>query len=212
MFDLFFLKYKESFHKGSIKNITVFEYVILAVLLVSACILISQAFFQMTSTVFGIALLVMIADTAVMFVYEKRKATRGIDAKTQNYKTNVIEALVNLLKQSTYDLYSVDGLTWLISCCEKNIKHKEVVSLGPTIFPIFTLAYGIFIKDMTSNDVMAMTLTIIIMISVLSLFNKYVFSYIRETFENPDRDLYKCLINELEYIKIQLIAHPEYQN
>lgn len=204
MFDLFFLKYKDTFHKASLKNIAVFECLLLGILLISACTIIFSAYISANQEVFGVSLIAIIIDIIGIFIYEKIKSHKQIDARIQNYKTNKIDKLTDLLKEHTYNLYSIEGITWLINCCEKNIEPKQSVPLGSTIFPILTLAFGVILKDMPMDDVISMTTALIIIIVLVVLLQKYAFSYICEIVQNPDKDLYKYLKNELEYILIQL--------
>lgn len=205
MFELFFAKYKEEFHKGSLRNLTTTEQIVLAILLLCSVAIIAEVFLKMNQIAILLTFFVIIIDTIVMFIYENRKERQQIDARTRNYKSNTIERLEDLLKNSTYNLYNEDGITWLISCCEENMKSPKPSSLGSVIFPVFTLAYGVVLKDMTVNDILVTTSVIVILIVIFNILNRYIFAYIFEEIENHDKFLYRCLKSELEYIKIQFL-------
>ncbi|WP_304509177.1 hypothetical protein [Anaerotignum sp.] len=211
MFYLFFTKYKNTLHRGSFKNISLPEYVMLFVLVVSLLFLLFQSFFGKSVILLLVSLLIIGIDTIIMILYEKKKELNQIDTLTEDYKQNVICTLIDLLKQDTYNLYTAEGIEWLIHSCEIHIEPKQFTSLSSTIFPIFTLAYGIAIKDMTSEKVLTTTIGIIALLVIFAILNKYIFSIIRETLANPDLRLSKYLKSELEYVRIQYRNENEIQ-
>lgn len=153
-----------------------------------------------------ISSIIMITDMIAIIFYEQKKEIRTIDDRIKNYKDNVIQELIKLLKEEQYNLYNPDGLDWLINCCEKRIRpHKESKSLISSIaFPIFTLAYGVAISEMSANEIIMITGVLIILIACFNFAYKYAISDIIELIENPYKSAYESLKNELEYIKIQL--------
>lgn len=204
MFDLFFQKYKATFHKGKIKNIEKIEWIMLIVLIVSGLFVVYSYILKARALIFLTASFIMATDMIAMIFYERKKEIRTIDDRIKNYKDNVIQELIKLLKEEQFNLYNPDGLDWLINCCEKRIcPHQESKSLISSIaLPIFTLAYGVAINEMSAIEIVMITGVFIVLIAIFNFAYKYAISDIIELIENPYKSAYESLKNELEYIKI----------
>ncbi len=205
MFELFFQKYKLAFNKGGLKSITKAELTMLIVLLISSLSILYYSILKVHLFGFLVSSAIIIIDTIVMLIYEKRKQTKNIDNQITNYNEYVIKKLIELLKQEQFNLYTLEGLDWMIKCCQEHIESKkETTSLISTaIFPVFTLAYGVAINSMSTEEIALITTAFIILIIILNILYKYVICELVELIQNPDKSLYLSLKNELEYIKIQ---------
>lgn len=204
MFELFFQKYKLTFYKGGIKCLTITELIMLFVLFASSLSILCFSILKIYLFGFLVSSAIIMIDTIVMLIYEKRKQSKIIDNQIANYKEGVKE-LIELLKQEQFNLYTLDGLDWMIKCCQEHIESKkETASLISTaIFPVFTLAYGVAINSMSTEEIAVITTAFIILIIILNILYKYVIYELVELIQNPDKSLYLSLKNDLEYIKIQ---------
>ena len=205
MFELFFQKYKLTFCKGGIKSLTITELIMLFVLFASSLSILYFSILKIYLFGFLISSAIIIIDTIVMLIYQKRKQSKIIDNQIANYKEGIIKELIELLKQEQFNLYTLDGLDWMIKSCQEHIESKkETASLISTaIFPVFTLAYGVAINSMSAEEIAVITTAFIILIIIINILYKYVIYELVELIQNPDKSLYLSLKNELEYIKIQ---------
>ncbi len=204
MFDLFFQKYKSTFHRGGIKNIETKEWIMLLIIPVSGIFSICFSMFKTNLLASLLFVFAIIIDIILFTIYEHKKEINNIDKRISNYKENVIKELIILLSDEQYNLYTLDGLNWMINCCEEHIdSKKENKSLiSSTIFPIFTLVYGVIIKNM---DIYNIIITTTMIILIIVFFNVLYNNSIHDLINNPDKTLYQSLKRELEYIRTQIV-------
>lgn len=207
MFEQFFQKYKLTLNKGGMRSITKVELIMLIVLVISSLSILYYSILKIYFLGFFVSSGIIVIDTIVMLMYEKRKQFQNIDSEIAIYKEHVIENLIILLKHEQFNLYSLDGLDWMIKCCQEHIDNKkETKSLISTAaFPVFTMAYGVAINSMSTKEIALITTAFIILIMIFNVLYKYVICVLVELIENRDKNLYQSLKDELEYIKIQFL-------
>lgn len=207
MFEQFFQKYKLTLNKGGMRSITKVELIMLIVLVISSLSILYYSILKIYFLGFFVSSGIIVIDTIVMLMYEKRKQFQNIDSEIAIYKEHVIENLIILLKHEQFNLYSLDGLDWMIKCCQEHIDNKkETKSLISTAaFPVITMAYGVAINSMSTKEIALITTAFIILIMIFNVLYKYVICVLVELIENRDKNLYQSLKDELEYIKIQFL-------
>lgn len=205
MFNLFFVKYKSTFHKGDIKNIDDKEWIMLIVLIVSGALIICFSSFNFNILASLLFLFSLVIDVTLLTKYERKKEISNIDYRISDCKENVIKKLIILLSDEQFNLYTLDGLNWMINSCEEHInpKKRDKFSIVSIILPIFTLVYGVIINNMNIYEIIVMTAMVFIVIACFSFL--YNIS-IHDLINNPDKTLYKSLKSELEYIRVQMVC------
>ena len=168
MFEQFFQKYKLTLNKGGMRSITKVELIMLIVLVISSLSILYYSILKIYFLGFFVSSGIIVIDTIVMLMYEKRKQFQNIDSEIAIYKEHVIENLIILLKHEQFNLYSLDGLDWMIKCCQEHIDNKkETKSLISTAaFPVFTMAYGVAINSMSTKEIALITTAFIILIMI----------------------------------------------
>lgn len=214
MFDLFFIKYKMEFHNRKSGEVTIAEWISLVILCVLSVGLIIFSIFYRCFWGFLMCSAGVVIDTIFFLIYEGKKNRKNIDQRIVNYNRNVIDRLVQMLQEEQYCLYNLDGLNWLIDNCEEHIQTeiKQTPWVISMLFPVFSLAYGVALGKMTVEQIVKYTAAVMFIIFCANFLNKYVFSYIKEEIDNPNKSYYQCLKNELEYIKIQYLAKADNSN
>ena len=74
----------------------------------------------------------------------------------------------------------------------------------PYIFSIFTLAYGLVLKEMTTDDVVLTTMSLLALLLVWEIANRTVVAAWVDWYRNPNKLVYQRLKRDLEYIRVQL--------
>ena len=168
MFEQFFQKYKLTLNKGGMRSITKVELIMLIVLVISSLSILYYSILKIYFLGFFVSSGIIVIDTIVMLMYEKRKQFQNIDSEIAIYKEHVIENLIILLKHEQFNLYSLDGLDWMIKCCQEHIDNKkETKSLISTAaFPVITMAYGVAINSMSTKEIALITTAFIILIMI----------------------------------------------
>ena len=205
MFDLFFQKYKAECHEGGIKNMDNKERIMFIVLIVSGALIIYFSSFNFNILASLLFLIFLIINIALLAKYERKKEISNIDYYISNYKENVIKRLIIFLSDEQFNLYTLDGLNWMINSCEEHInpKKRDKFSIFSIILPIFTLVYGVIINNMNIYEIIVITAMVFI---VIVFFNFLYNISIHDLINNPDKILYKSLKSELEYIRVQMVC------
>lgn len=206
MFDRFFLQCKTEIYKTRIRDQPWYS-ILLLVLLTAASLgtFISCFFFQnIVCTIICYALLLLVTIIVAVLDHHRNKQANTIAA---DYHAHIIGPLEAQLKSHPYRLYHAAGLDWLIACCEQHIHPSEKqspASILPYIFSIFTLAYGLVLKEMSTNDVVLTTLSLLALLLIWEIANRTVVAAWVDWYRNPNKLAYQRLKSDLEYIKAQL--------
>lgn len=204
MFYYFFLQYKKNIYKSPkrkilVKALIAFSLLILAIAVVAICI-----FLQKYNLVFGCAIVVMILDCIYMVVYTAKVEKDDLENKAALYRENKIYPLIQLLQAQTYNLYSKEGIDWLLNCCkEETPKSFRFVSLQSIVFPFITLAFGVIINKASLSEVISITISLIGLLLLVVIEGKAI-QPILDVIIYPDKIKYACLQKQLEYIRTQI--------
>lgn len=208
MFDLFFLQCKTEIYKNRIRDLPWYAIVLLVLLLAAGLGTVIFSFFLRNPVGFAICYGLVVADAfLVAFVDHRRK--KQANAIAADYHTQTIGQLEALLKGQPYRLYHTAGLDWLIACCDQHIhtpQKPSPASVLPFIFSIFTLAYGLVLEEMSINDVVITTMSLLALLLIWEIANRTVVTAWVDWYRNPNKLVYQRLKSDLEYIKTQRSA------
>jgi membrane protein implicated in regulation of membrane protease activity len=204
MFYYFFLQYKNEVYLTNRNKPRIKELAMFVLLFISAVICAIQIMLSNYNITMMLSLVVVIVDSICMAKYIRKIENEGISDKVQNYKELKINCIVELLKSDIYNLYSLEGINWLIECCTPEInKSAYIISLQGLIFPVITLAYAVILNNLSLNEIVSISITFIgILVMIVILGNGL--QPILDEILYPDKTKYKRLKTELEYIKSQL--------
>lgn len=209
MFNLFFIKYKNEIYKSGFKMIDPEEWIMLGIALLSSFYISFVAIFNVKKIPFLIALIILISDIIICHKYESNKDSKEIDQRISEYHSGNIEKLIKLLKDNMYNLYTIEGVDWLITSCERHLKEKSNVPgivASSLITSVIAIAQTIVLRQLDINTIILYIVGAIILMLIFQIANKYVFKQIIEVVDNPYKGIYSSLKSDLEYIKIQLIG------
>jgi Ca2+/Na+ antiporter len=204
MFYYFFLQYKNEVYLTNRKKPRIKELVMFVLLFISAVISAIQIMLSKYNIIMILSLVAVIVDSIYMTKYIRKIENERIPDKVQNYKNLKINRIVELLKLDVYNLYTLEGINWLIECCtaETN-KSAYKISLQGLIFPVITLAYGVIINNLSLNEIVSISITFISILVIIVILGSGLQPILDEILY-PDKTKYKRLKTELEYIKTQL--------
>lgn len=206
MFDLFFLQCKTEIYTSRMRDQPWYSMVLLVILLAAGLGSIFFSFFLRSTIGFLIcySLVVIVAIIVAVLDHRRNKQANTI---AELYQAQTIGPLEALLKSHPYRLYHTAGLDWLISCCDQQIQPPQKpapTSVLPYIFSIFTLAYGLVLKEMTTDDVVLTTMSLLALLLVWEIANRTVVAAWVDWYRNPNKLVYQRLKRDLEYIRVQL--------
>lgn len=213
MFYYFFLKYKYECNITNKKKLLKFEWAVILLLMISSITLFILAMLNKFNYIFWISLVTFVIDTVWIIWYGKKKEKANLDDRINSYKRERIGSLVDLLKKQDFNSYSIEGIEWLIICCNEKIVTNYAVpflsSIKSTIFPICTLAYGVVIANMNQAMIVQVTIALILLIILLAVLGQQLFIPIFASITYPDNNKYIRLKEDLEYIKTQYSDIPD---
>lgn len=206
MFDLLVLQCKTEIYKFRFLKQPWYAIVLVVILMVAGLGTVLFSFFLENMVGFWICYGFVIVDTALVY-YVDRRRNKQANAFAADYHAQTIGQLEALLKSHPYRLYHTAGLDWLISCCDQRIQPPQKpspTSVLPYIFSIFTLAYGLVLKELTTDDVVLTTLSLLALLLVWEIANRTVVAAWVDWYRNPNKLVYQRLKRDLEYIRVQL--------
>lgn len=206
MFDLFFLQCKTEIYTSRMRDQPWYSMVLLVILLAAGLGSIFFSFFLRSTIGFLIcySLVVIVAIIVAVLDHHRNKQVNSI---AEDYRTQTIGKLEAQLKSQPYRLYHTAGVDWLIDCCDQHIQPPQKpapTSVLPYIFSIFTLAYGLVLKEMTTDDVVLTTMSLLALLLVWEIANRTVVAAWVDWYRNPNKLVYQRLKRDLEYIRVQL--------
>lgn len=206
MFDLFFLQCKTEIYTSRMRDQPWYSMVLLVILLAAGLGSIFFSFFLRSTIGFLICYSLVVIVAIIVAVLDRRR-NKQVNAIAEDYRTQTIGKLEAQLKSHPYRLYHTAGLDWLISCCDQQIQPPQKpapTSVLPYIFSIFTLAYGLVLKEMTTDDVVLTTMSLLALLLVWEIANRTVVAAWVDWYRNPNKLVYQRLKRDLEYIRVQL--------
>lgn len=206
MFDLFFLQCKTEIYTSRMRDQPWYSMVLLVILLAAGLGSIFFSFFLRSTIGFLICYSLVVIVAIIVAVLDRRR-NKQVNAIAEDYRTQTIGKLEAQLQSQPYRLYHTAGLDWLISCCDQHIQPPQKpspTSVLPYVFSIFTLAYGLVLKEMTTDDVVLTTLSLLALLLVWEIANRTVVAAWVDWYRNPNKLVYQRLKRDLEYIRVQL--------
>lgn len=205
MFDLLVLQCKTEIYKFRFLKQPWYAIVLMIVLMVAGLGTVLFSFFLENMVGFGICSVLLAADILMVYFVDCHR-NKQANAFAADYHAQTIGQLEALLKSHPYRLYHTAGLDWLISCCDQRIQPPQKpspTSVLPYIFSIFTLAYGLVLKKMSTDDVVATTLALLALLLLWEIANHTVVTTWMDWYRNPNKLVYQRLKSDLEYIRVQ---------
>ena len=153
MFDLFFLQCKTKIYTNGLRKLP-WYFTVLLILLTAASLgtFISSLIFQ--NVLFAIVCYILVLLLTFITTVLDHHRNKQVNSIAEDYRTQTIGKLEAQLKSQPYRLYHTAGVDWLIDCCDQHIQPPQKpapTSVLPYIFSIFTLAYGLVLKEMTTG-------------------------------------------------------------
>ena len=205
MFDLLVLQCKTEIYKFRFLKQPWYAIVLLLLLIAASLgMFVSSFIFQNAACTLICCGIMLLLTLFVAYLHHPRNKQANPIAEL--YQAQTIGPLEALLKSHPYRLYHTAGLDWLISCCDQHIQPPQKpapTSVLPYIFSIFTLAYGLVLKEMTTDDVVLTTMSLLALLLVWEIANRTVVAAWVDWYRNPNKLLYQRLKSDLEYIRVQ---------
>lgn len=206
MFDLFFLQCKTEIYTNGLRKLP-WYFTVLLILLTAASLgtFISSLIFQ--NVLFAIVCYILVLLLTFITTVLDHHRNKQVNSIAEDYRTQTIGKLEAQLKSQPYRLYHTAGVDWLIDCCDQHIQPPQKpspTSVLPYIFSIFTLAYGLVLKEMTTDDVVLTTMSLLALLLVWEIANRTVVAAWVDWYRNPNKLVYQRLKRDLEYIRVQL--------
>lgn len=139
--------------------------------------------------------------------YEKKQWAEHIE----NYKRKHINELIKLLKRSQYNLYSQEGIEWLLSCCNNKLSQVEESKIFKSlkaflitaVYPVITLMLGVLLNKIPVEQIKHyVAITILVLICFYGMFLA-ISPFLSFLFFSEKMPL-QYLQEDLEYIKSQI--------
>lgn len=203
MFYYFFLQYKNEIYPSNKKKLKIKDMILLTILFTSSITFAVSSMIQILNITI-ISLVIYTAVITYMSLYIRKVEKSRVHEKVQNYKLTKINTLIKLLKSDTYNLYTLEGVNWLIECCITEPKKLEFrISFQSIVLPFITLAYTAIINNIIITEIVSISVIFIIMI-ILIIISGIAIQPFLDYIVSPDKAKYSQLKSELEYIKSQL--------
>lgn len=203
MFYYFFLQYKNEIYPSNKKKLKIKDMILLTILFTSSITFAVSSMIQILNITI-ISLVIYIAVITYMSLYIRKLEKSRVHEKVQNYKLTKINPLIKLLKSDTYNLYTLEGVNWLIECCITEPKKLEFrISFQSIVLPFITLAYTAIINNIIITEIVSISVIFIIVI-ILIIISGIAIQPFLDYIVSPDKAKYSQLKSELEYIKSQL--------
>lgn len=212
MFFYFLKDYKEFVYKGPRRKLRWYECAMLILLIVTVLAVCISAFLEKSLVIQAACAALLVIQTMVLGLYTYKRDKKNRAALFTAYKERRIDGLVGLLKASKYNLYSVEGIEWLVECCKNKPLHNEgfkAVSsakhfLISAVFPVITLCLGLVLKETETADL----IEFIVLALILMAFLFFLYLILKPAviyLIYPQREAVNFLQDELGYIKTQII-------
>ena len=117
-----------------------------------------------------------------------------------------LKLLENLLKSPEFDLYNVDGIEFLLKCCERELSRLDgnKKSIGTVLLSLVSGAFGGIASNADISTIFAVTFGLAIVFTVILM----LYWNIEGSVRSSNRKGYDILQNNLEYIKFQIRSSP----
>ena len=157
-------------------------------------------------------LLSMILLLLFFMKYDEKKSKKQINQLRTAYKEEVIDKWIDLLKKADWNLYSSDGINWVIRSYEKKMEEnnfieniikyfKQVCNLF--LIPILTLVLTQIVQNSSLQEQSSFLVDYALIVLILAGFGLMIGPFIKLP-ADLKRSHYKNIIADLEYILIRL--------
>lgn len=117
-----------------------------------------------------------------------------------------LELLENLLKSPEFGLYNVDGIEFLLKCCERELSRLDgnKKSIGTILLSLVSGAFGGIASNADISAIFVVTFGLAVVLTVIHM----LYWNIENSVRSSNRKGYDILQNDLEYIKFQIRSSP----
>ncbi|MCL2694865.1 MAG: hypothetical protein FWE69_00885 [Clostridiales bacterium] len=202
MFYNFFNAYKEKAFRGDFKSLKRSEKVMLGAPAIFLALFLLFSFLRCQMWIVSIPFFAIISCLIIILLYGRSQDKKRRTELLREYKDSKIEPLLELLKDKDYNLFSDEGIDWLIECCEQKLKKNAGANLMTSIrnffitaiYPLITLIIGLAINTFDANQAVSTVIRFITMLIVLfglwmvmkptftkiAFYDKWKYEYLRE--------------------------------
>ncbi len=203
MLELFIRQFKEKIYLATKNKLTWKEWsMFIGFALAFIGYFLSAIFnFEFLASIFLIS---SIACLYIIYTHSKKLEKEYVEKNLENYKNNRIEKLESLLKDSTYNLHSNEGIQLIIDYCDNRLSEdKSIVSVREIVTGIVGAACTLLINIKNIDEILLVIVIFLISYFILIPTVK-ILKYTKDIIENPYKPIFLELKNDLSYIKTQL--------
>lgn len=160
----------------------------------------------------GLLLVTLFVITPVCMKWEELEKRRYRRELLKEYKTNILDRWKQLLKDSRWKLYNINGLQWIIASCDRELAKKGPIEIAADylkkvceilIIPIVTVAFTQIIKDAEINDIIGIVILYLVMAVILAGLGLIVGAFLKMP-TGLKKMQYENIHDDVEYILIEL--------
>lgn len=172
MFFYFFEEYKEKIYKGSRRKLKWYEIILLSAIIIVTLLFLLAFALKWGTTVTTVLFSVLLLLVAFVWIHTNRDLKKNRESLLNGYKGKHIEPLCQQL--IGYNIYTDNGIEWLIDCCKEQRQRNRDFTLLSTIkkffmsviYPLITLALGLVLKDSAADDITSFIAVLIVIFIV----------------------------------------------
>ena len=160
----------------------------------------------------GLLLVTLFVITVACMKWEELEKRRYRGELLKEYKTNILERWKQLLKDSRWKLYNINGLQWIIASCDRELAKKGPIEISADylkkvceilIIPIVTVAFTQIIKDAEINDIIGIVILYLVMAVILAGSGLIVGAFLKMP-TGLKKMQYENIRDDVEYILIEV--------
>ena len=209
MFFYFFEEYKEKIYKGSRRELKWYEIILLSAIIIVTLLFLLAFTLKWGTTVTTVLFSVLLLLVAFVWIHTNRDLKKNRESLLNGYKGKHIEPLCQQL--IGYNIYTDNGIEWLIDCCKEQRQRNRDFTLLSTIkiffmsviYPLITLALGLVLKDSAADDITSF-IAVLIVIFIVGGGTILCLQPIALFMLFPDKNIVDYLEEDLKYIKTQI--------
>ena len=172
MFFYFFEEYKEKIYKGSRRKLKWYEIILLSAIIIVTLLFLLAFTLTWGTTVTTVLFSVLLLLVAFVWIHTNRDLKKNRESLLNGYKGKHIEPPCQQL--IGYNIYTDNGIEWLIDCCKEQRQRNRDFTLLSTIkkflmsviYPLITLALGLVLKDSAADDITSFIAVLIVIFIV----------------------------------------------
>lgn len=216
MFRSFFEDYREKVYKSSLNKLNPVTMIIVVGLIVVFAVAYFAFILADGVVVKNISAVVFVLIGALLLIWShisNKKIEKHHVEFLDNYRYKHTKELTKILKSFKYDLYSTEGIEWLIRVCQKKLdaydkrdsSNKFGDFLSKIVIPVFSIVFASFADKLQPSVKIALSIVIIMaLIWMFAVSKMRSRSIITPSSLFSDKAIVQQLLDDMEYIKVQM--------